>query len=689
MQFVHPLFLFAFASLAIPVIIHLFNFRRFKKVYFTNVRFLDEIQQETKRQSELKQIIILLDRLLTISALIVAFAQPYIPGSLFQKKSAGQTAISIYIDNSFSMEAMATQGRLIDIAKSKAVEIASLYQKSDVFQLMTNDYEGKHQYFVSKEEFGKLVEEVQPSPKARKLSEIITRQKELLSSQSLKNREAFLISDFQKQFADFSAIHPDTNASWFLVPVTYGKRNNLYIDSVFFESPVHQPDQQVKLKIRIRNASEENLEKIPVKLRINNIQKALASISVPAESSDEVILPFTENLSGIQNGMLELTDYPVTYDDLFYFSYPILPSIPVLTINGIKENQYLHMIFGTDSAFRYFSTSDKNVNYSSIPGYPLVILNGLDQLSSGLRKELSKYILDGGNIIIFPPEQIESDAYDDFLAPLHAPVFLNPDTNQQRVSGIALESDVFSDIFEKNAEGKISLQENADFPSVLKHYTFRKVINSNLEILMKLQNGHAFLVKSTAGKGKIYLFASPLDEKWTNFPRHLLFLPTLYKIALLSLPSPQLYYNLGNELGIELTSDSLNEKKMLSIKKNDGDFEMIPEIRMLASRISLFLHDQIKEPGWYTVFDEKTKMAGLAFNYDRHESDLKCLTVKEIHEQMRRFQAKNVFLLEEKKVSIATQIKEINQGTPIWKYFIILALIFLAVEILLLRLLKS
>jgi hypothetical protein len=153
MSFVNPWFLFALTALAIPVIIHLFNFRKFKKIYFTNVRFIAEIKQETKKRSQLKHLLILLMRLLAIACLVIAFAKPYIPSPLQHKKFTGRQAISVYIDNSFSMEALSTGGRLLDLAKTKAREIANAYNPSDLYQVLTNDFEGIHQRFVNRDEF--------------------------------------------------------------------------------------------------------------------------------------------------------------------------------------------------------------------------------------------------------------------------------------------------------------------------------------------------------------------------------------------------------------------------------------------------------------------------------------------------------------------------------------------------------
>jgi len=687
MQFIHPLFLFALSGLAIPIFIHLFNFRRFKKVYFTNVRFLTDIQQETKRQSQLKQLLILIARLLALTCLVIAFSQPYIP-SHQQKQIAGKHAVSIYLDNSFSMEALATDGRLIDIAKSKAIEIAQSYQPSDVFQLLTNDFEGRHQRFYSREEFIRSVGEVQLSPAFRSLSTIIRRQNDLLTNSHNKTMDAFIISDFQKTFADILLIKPDTSCSWYLLQVSPQQRNNLCIDTISFESPIHRPNQMVRLKVHIRNYGNESLEKIPIKLIINNIQKAVASFSVDANSSTEIIMPFTENEAGIQSGTLELVDYPVRYDDQFFFSYSILPNIPILCINGMTENQFLNTLFKSDSSFRFVNISNKNLDYTSFGNYSMIILNSLEELSSGLTQELSEYIRLGGSLVIFPPQKMNTDSYRNFLPVFNLPLFTGVDTIRQPVASIALESDLYKDVFEKNPSGKVILPENTDLPIVTKFYRQSQNIKDIQEPLIKLLHGQPFLTFTRIGKGKVYLFSIPLDDSWSNFPRHMLFVPTLYKMAYLSNPGEELYYIIGNN-EISLPFDSLNERSMLKIRKNSSGDEFIPGVGTTVSRRNLNVQDQVKESGLYTLFIGKRPIEGIAFNYNRKESDLRCLTESEIKSQLSRNFSGNIHLLSEKKSSLAIQIQKLNQGTPLWKLFIILTLVFLASEIILIRMIKG
>lgn len=689
MNFIHPLFLFALTALAIPIIIHLFNFRKFKKVYFTNVRFLAEIQSETKKQSTIKQWLILAARLLAIAALVIAFAQPFIPTSPQQKKAGTQNTVSVYIDNSLSMESLSTNGTLLEIAKSKALEIAAAYSPSDLFQLLTNDFEGRHQRFVSLDEFRSLVDEVRFSSSTRKLSEVVSRQNELLSESRNVTRDAYILSDFQKSTANLQGIVPDTSITLYLIQLKADMRDNLYIDTLFFASPTHQPGQPALLTVRFRNASDKGFEKIPVKLHINNVQKAIASFNIEPNSFIEVLLPYTENSAGIQYGVLEISDYPVIYDNKFYFAYKVLPTIPVLSISGNGEDLFLKVLFQSDSVFSYRNVSDKKLDYSSFNQYSLIILNKLQDIPSGLADELFRFIQNGGSIVIFPEEKININSYNQFLSSLNCPMLESKDTLKQRVSELNLNSDVFQDVFEKNSSGQVVLPDNIDLPTVFRHYTLTKQTRNATEVIIKLQNDYPFLIQTIAGKGKLYLFTASLDESWSNFAKHVLFVPIMFKLALLSEPVQYLYRTIGNDDPISIFTDSISEKNPYKIKKTDSPYEFIPEAKTVKSNILLITHNKITEAGFYALLSGKKIIMGLGYNYNPLESNLQPLSSSEINDYLRRSLYKNSRLIQDKKTSLTHQIQQLNQGKPIWKWFLVLTLFFIAMEITLIRLIKQ
>jgi len=100
MSLVYPSFLWALSALVIPIIIHLFNFRKTTRIYFSNTRFLKQVKEETTQKRRLKQYLVLASRLLFLFFLVMAFAQPFLPA---KEEMGQQSTISIYIDNSYSM----------------------------------------------------------------------------------------------------------------------------------------------------------------------------------------------------------------------------------------------------------------------------------------------------------------------------------------------------------------------------------------------------------------------------------------------------------------------------------------------------------------------------------------------------------------------------------------------------------
>src|ERR1700741_1062243 len=314
MNFLYPGFLFGLFAIAIPIIIHLFNFRRYKKVYFTNVKFLKEIKQESESKSKIKQWLILASRILAVTCLVLAFAQPFLPAENNTIKQ-GNKAISIYIDNSFSMEAVNKGGYLLDNAKRKAKEIAEAYKATDGFQLLTNDFEGKHQRLLSREEFLEAIDEVKVSPVFRTLSEVYTRQKDLLMGTKAEDKRSFAISDFQLANTDLDELKADTAISTVLVPLVSNSTDNVYIDTCWFETPVQQTGIIQKLHVRIVNAGERTIENASLKLFINDKQISPAAFSVETNAKTEVTLPYMIKETGIQNCRREIDDHPVTFDD--------------------------------------------------------------------------------------------------------------------------------------------------------------------------------------------------------------------------------------------------------------------------------------------------------------------------------------------------------------------------------------
>lgn len=698
MSFVYPQFLFALFAVAIPIIIHLFNFRRFKKVYFSDVRFLKEIKIQTQNRNRIKHLLILFCRILAVSFLVFAFAQPFIPAD-DKTVTAGTKAVSVYVDNSFSMEDVSKNGLLLDEAKKIAREIALTHSQTDEFQLLTNDFEGRHQRLLSREEFLNLLDEVKISPSVKTVSEISNRQSDILSGSVSKNKKSFLISDFQRSITDIEKVKPDSTIKTILLPAIANQKNNLYIDSCWFDAPVHQLNQPEKLNVRIKNLSENNLENIPVKLFLNGQQKTPASFSIQANESKDIQLSFVIKEAGIQQGKIEITDYPVTYDDKFYFSFNVAKNIAVTSIaaptsplEAEKADKSIQTLFGKDSLFKFTLADENKLDYSSLATQQVIILSELEKISSGLAQELNRFVQNGGSLVVFPAPKTDTASYKTFLSSFGANYYLKDDTTNTKVDWINVESEIFSDVFNdpSTTGGKM---ENIDLPIVHGHYTETRSSQTNQEVLLKLKNGEPFFSKYSFKKGKIYTCTAPLNPQWSNLARHAIFVPLMYKIAMNSQRAEELFYTIGKNIAIK-TNAQLKGENVFRIKRESTPsspgtgFEIIPESKVVDLEHTIFIHDQIKDAGNYGLFTGSELLSGLSFNYDRKESDLNRYSLDELMAMYEKANLTSFSLIDMSDKSVS-KVLDTTEGKKLWKWCVLLALLFLAAETALLRLFRS
>lgn len=673
MQFIYPAFLFALASLAIPVIVHLFNFRRYKKVQFSNVQFLKELQEQQASRRNLKERLILLSRLLALLFLVFAFARPFIPD---EKNSAAnlEQAVSIFVDNSYSMQNLGREGSLLEQAKQKAKEIASAYGINTRFQLLTQDFEGRHQRLLNRDEFNDAVDAVQISAQSRNLQQIINRQQSLLDEQHGANKALYLVSDFQKNLAGQKSVGSDKDISINMVQLQSQNLPNVAVDSVWLLSGVHRPGSAEKLAVRLHNYAADEAVNIPMKLFINGQQKALGSFTIGAGKVLTDTLSFSGLRSGWQRGEIQLQDNPVTFDNNFYFTFNVKQQLPVLLINGGTENPFLKAVFSSDAFFKISRMPEGNVDYAGLSSFPLIVLSDVKSISAGLARQLNEYIKNGGTLAVFPSVDIDIQSYSAFLQPMGAALYGKVDTTSAKVAALNLQNGLFKDVFD-------AIPQNPDMPRVKKYYSLTQA--GGEEPIMQLPGRKTFWSGYRNVKGRVYLSAIALNDDFTNLQRHGLFVPVMFRIALLSGHDMPLFYTLGKAESIETVPLRLNEKQVISLNK-DG-LSIIPDVSQQEGSIMLYVADQLQQPGLYELKKQDSVAAILAFNDNRSESDMRYFTSEEIKKLL---PGAGVRLINDKQ-PVTSIVNEVNNGIQLWKLCILLALISLAAEIVLIRYYKT
>lgn len=674
MHFLNPYFLFGLLAIAIPIIIHLFNFRRFKRVYFSNVKFLKEVEISTKKQNKVRSWVLLLSRILAIICLVLLFAQPYFSNSETKLVEKGLNALVVCVDNSFSMQNQGKEGRLLDEAKQKAKDIVNQYNSNDEFLLLTMDMTGKHQQFVNRDKFIEYLDEVEITPNSEFDSKLISRSYDLLNTKQGFNKRCFFISDFQTSAFDSEKFPKDSLIKTLLVPLQANNVNNIYIDSISFVDPIFQVGQNVALNVRVVNKSDKRAEAVSVKLFIDNKQIAVSSIDIEENQSQNLIMNFTLQKHGIQHGYINIIDNPIIFDDNFYFTLQTNPKIEVLSINSSSSNPYLSRLYSNNNEVALTDMSERSIDFTDINKYSLIILNGLTEFSSGLASELVRYREQGGDVVIIPSETMNISSFQSSMQMLGLPIYSQLVSQPNKVSTINQENKLYRGVFS-------SLVDNMEMPSVKKYFRLSPSTKTSRESIMKFQSQDDFLIVSQKNRSRVYIFTTNLTEDFTDFVKQALFVPTLWNMALFSQLIPETYYFLTNTKPIDISKlkdiGKINVPEIVSIDKK---LSFIPELKKDNQLQHLLIHNQVNKAGNYNIVEQGKIYGGLSFNYSRMESNLSFLESKDISSSLDKNSLKGYNVLETKQQLISSYFKNSNNGFSLSTILLILLILLLGLE---------
>lgn len=640
MQFSHPEVLYALFLLIIPLLVHLFQLRKFRRENFTNVKFLKRLTDQTRKSSRLKKWLVLTTRILLLAAIIFAFAQPYFPttgtaGNLDDLETV------IYLDNSYSMQAQGQRGRLLE---RSVQELLENFPEEGNITLITNTDEYSP---VTRNDL-QQIEYAAPQPD---LQTILLRANNRFSKNDKKNKNLFLISDFQERFhSEFVDIPTDLNV--YALALRPERMENVQIDTAYISRT--GLDNQV-LHIQIGYSGNNNIN-VPVSLY--NGEKLLGKSSVDFSERASRSLEFPLEEQNIPQGIITIEDSGLRFDNSLFFSLNTVDPIRVVSINAAPDD-FLNRIY-TAPEFEYKAMDGGSIDYNSLSASQVTILNQLSELSPSLLNNLQEKIKDENIFIVIPsPEEIGNN-FRTFLKEIG----FNPTNNKQEreklITEISYEHPLFAEVFEEKTP-------NFEYPRVQLSYD----MSMNTVPVLAYQDQQAFLTENNGD----FLFTAPLDKENSNFQLSPLVVPTFYNMGISAIRPPNLYYNLDRMNRIEVPA-TIQDDNILQIATEDMAF--IPRQQSSANKVTITLDELPGKPGNYQILKNNEPLMSLSFNIPSAESNLSYLNISE---------NKNIQEVSNISGFFTTAGFNKEEGT-IWKWFVTFALILLIIETLLLKYLK-
>ena len=641
MQFKHPELLYSLLLLLIPIIVHLFQLRRFQKEAFTNVKFLKEVTLQTRKSSQIKKWLTLLTRLGIIACAVIAFAQPYFSNSdSFNTKS--ETVI--YLDNSFSMQAKGNNGSLLNEAIQ---DIITYIPEDDKITLFTND---KTFYNTTIKAIQNDLIQLNHSSDQLSYEASILKGKQAFSKDNSAVKNLVLISDFQQKNA-LPNIKSDSTTNLSIVPLKPTVRTNIAIDSVFVsKSSVDNYELTV-------NLSNQGTEDTNASVALYNNEKLVAKSAVTINDNASTVFTIPNN--DAFEGKLTIEDPNLTYDNSLFFNIDKSDLINVLVINE-ADDSFLKKIFTSDE-FNYKSSDINAVNFNTIPDQNLIVLNELNTISVALSSALKSFSDNGGKLLIIPSSKINLSSYNQAFKLFNDYNFLELSEQEKKITSINFSHPLLVGVFDKKVD-------NFQYPKVNSFYAQNTALSS---AILSFEDGKSFLSQSNS----LFVFTASLTENNSNFKNSPLIVPVLYNIGKNSLKLPKLYYEIDTENRIDINV-KLSQDDILTL--NADETSVIPLQRNYINKVTLTTSEFPNTNGWISVKNKEEAIKTLSFNHNRSESRLNYFDLSSLS-------GINI------NNSIASAIDDIKSATKVnelWKWFVIFALAFLVIEMLLLKFLR-
>ncbi|WP_291152875.1 vWA domain-containing protein [Flavobacterium sp. UBA7680] len=642
MHFKHPEILYFLFLLIVPILVHLFQLRRFKTSYFTNVRFLKELAIQTRKSSKIKKRLLLATRLLLLTCAIIAFAQPF-----FEAKDSKNASNEMYIilDNSFSMQAKGKKGELL---KRAVQELLENTPETAQFSLLTNT----ENYWNTDIKSSKTaLQNLKYSATPFELSSIMAKVK---AHKSAHKKDIVIISDAVGLTENDIKNIDSEEKPYFIIPEAEQK-NNVSIDSVYINQTL---ENFYEISVNLSGYGEDFK---PISTALYNQNKLIAKTIINFDAKKKKI-NFTIPKEAF-HGYVSIEDNGLTYDNKLFFSISKNKKTNVISIGEPEKSNFLSRIY-TSAEFNYNNYSISSLDYNSLEKQNTIILNELVEIPQALQTTLKAFVSKGGNLVVIPSEKSSISNLNSFLGNFGKVQFNNLKTESKLITKINFDHPLFSGVF----ENKIT---NFQYPKTSSSFD----ISSPYPAVLSYEDQSTFVTAIQNPTAGITIFSAPINAANSNFQQSPLIVPLFYKMAQNNQKTGVNALTIGNNqpyfVDVLLTKDAI-----LEVKGTEDSF--IPIQQILNNKVKLTFNDFPETAGNYSIFDKKEWVENLSFNYKRTESDLSQVNTNVVSD----------FKTADTISTIFNTLQTERTDSQIWKWFVIFALLFLALEMAIIKFVK-
>ncbi|MFZ1321781.1 MAG: BatA and WFA domain-containing protein [Ignavibacteria bacterium] len=705
MNFLNPAALIALFAVSIPILIHLLNLRKLKKIDFSTLMFLKEIQKSKMRRIKLKQLLLLALRIGIITLLVLTFAKPVYEGYSFNNDAGGKSTVLIFLDDSFSMDASDVSGQYFSQAKNSVKEILNNYKESDEIILIPASFTGfKNSIGITggRKEISDSLEQLKLSNKPFYFNDAVIKAGQILDNSVNSNKDVFVISDFQRINGGVSEseIKTENYEDVNFILINTGERSsvNLSLDSFKVNTKIPAKFGNIRVSVNLSNHSPDPVSDISLKLFLNDKLIEETSVDLSANSSNRKEFSFIAEKAGDLHGFIELSGNNLLNDEFdqdnrIYFDVYIPEKINVGMIGNSNNFRFINTVLNSaqdlsgDNAEnndnKLFEVNISNKIDESIFSNDVLLISSDNDYSDRESELLSEFLSAGKGIFIFPNDYTNIQNFNsEISSKLNIPQIGSFNTDELankniKFGKIDFENPLMSEIF-RNNQLNITSDSFLDSPGIRKFYEL--LLNDKSIPVIMLSDGKPFITETDLPKGKILLSAVSSETGFSEFPLNNIFPPLIIR-SIFFLNSDFGYSN-ENYIGASniIPVKGLNNIFSISTPENNP-VELNAKLTGSSNDFYILPYTEItKDNGLYILKDSSGNQFGVSLNIDSRESDPGRMNDEEIVKYFNSAGITNAEIISNTN-GISDLINNKRTGTSLWKFFLIASLILLAAEI--------
>jgi len=539
--FLYPALLFGLFAASLPILIHLLNRRKLKRIQFPAVRFILLSQKRISRSYRLRHWILLALRTLVVVFLALLLANPIfqIGAGLFA--GSGPVSLVVLLDNSLSMT-WSGDGNGFRQAKDAARLLISGLNDGDRAALISTNIDGKEPFRLKaqKDVLLKELDGIEIADGTANLPAALSKAYELLVEPA-GQKEIRLITDMGltgwDQFSVAGLKQVDPSIAFKLIHI--GRKQqplNGTIKTIRLTSQGVGVNLPTQIEATVANFGDSEIKDVLVQLSIDGQNREQKLATVPAGGETSVNFQTRVNQAGAHVGQVTLKKDGLAGNPTTHFALDAQDKLKILVVDGDpqtslvqSETFFLSRALnpaGDSSLFLPTVILPDALNSATLDGYQVVMLCNVAALSDAFVTKLQNFLRQGGGVLIFGGDKFQPESYSQRW-PQALPgelreKKLGPEASGEKIGKFDLDHPALQNLSED------TLQESLKSARV---WGYTRTAASGKAALISLTNGDPLLLEQKIGSGKLMLFTTSADRDWSDLPVKTVYLPLVQALA--------------------------------------------------------------------------------------------------------------------------------------------------------------